>query len=250
MPRLRDGDPPLAPPGDRCTGLTLLECYAKLDLDLGADSPARAVLRDGRAVGVLPAKDGAVYLFDADHFGTMLDRLQVRDFCGAGEDDCTANWAGTMVTEPVITSIDGTAVALIPTFYFDPRHPAGVVALELEDADGTPRLRERWSAPARTSPEAVSRFRDHTGRLALIEHDGVAYAAIVDPGPEHGHEGILFLIRVGDGAIVERGEIDGPGQKYIEPAIDGDRIFANSCDTINAGPSHLEAWDVVTVDVP
>ena len=59
IPRLRAGDPPLAPPADRCAGLTLLECYGKLDLDLGADSPTRAVLRNGRAVGVLPAKDGA-----------------------------------------------------------------------------------------------------------------------------------------------------------------------------------------------
>lgn len=246
MPRLRPDDPPLAPPADRCAGLTLLECYGKLDLDLGADSPTRAVLRNGRAVGVLPAKDGAVYLFDADHLGAMLDRLQVREFCGAGANDCTANWAGTMVTQPVVTTIDGTAVALVPTFYFDGRHPAGVVAIDLEAPDGTPRLRERWSAPSRDSAEAVARFREHTGRLALVAHDGVEYAVIADPGAEHSKDGVLFLIRVRDGAIVERGALDGPGHKYLEPLVLGDRVFVGSCDAIGAGPAHLEAWDLVT----
>jgi hypothetical protein len=250
MPRLRAGDPPLAPPADRCAGLTLLECYAKLDLDLGADSPARAVLRSGRTVGVEPAKDGAIYLFDADHFGALLDRLQIRDFCGTGANDCTANWAGTMVTQPLITSIDGTAVALVPTFYFDGRNPAGVVAIDLEAPDGTPRLRERWSAPRRDSAEAVTRFREHTGRLALVSHDGIDYAAIVDPGPEHSHDGELFLIRIRDGAIIERGALDGPGHKYLAPLVLGDRVFVGSCDTIGSGPAHLEAWDVVTQPAP
>src|SRR5262249_43915980 len=70
MPGLRPGDPPLAPPNDLCAGKTFLECYGRLDLDLGADSPV-VVQAQGRRLAVLPAKDGAVYLFDADHFGTM-----------------------------------------------------------------------------------------------------------------------------------------------------------------------------------
>ena len=49
---------------------------------------------------------------------------------------------------------------------------------------------------------------------------------------------------------VERGDarhdLDGPGHKYLEPVVDGSRVFVSSCDTIGAGPAHLEAWELVT----
>src|SRR5688572_17575803 len=82
MPRLAPGDPPLTPPLGRCDGLGFLECYAELDLDLGASTPAVVTTPAGREVGVLPAKDGAVYLFDAAQLGAMLHRLPLRAFCG------------------------------------------------------------------------------------------------------------------------------------------------------------------------
>jgi len=245
IPRLAGGDAPLAPPGGLCDGKSFLECYAALDLDFGASVPAPVLLPSGRTVAVQPAKDGAVYLFDAEHFGTMLDRLVVRDFCGSHGGACRGNWAGTMVTEPLVTEEGGTPVALIPTFYMDDNNPAGVVAVDVvEDGDAV-HLRERWQAPARASAEAVERFRDHTGRLALVEQGGAAYAVIADPGPEGSREGLLYLIRVSDGAIADRGALDGPGEKYIEPATDDQRLFVSSCDAIEDGPSHLEAWDVV-----
>jgi hypothetical protein len=251
IPRLRAGDPPLAPENGRCDDLTFLECYAELDLDLGADSPAPVTLPSGRTVVVLPAKDGAVYLFDAAHMGTMLDRLQIRAFCGDNGGNCDGyNWAGTMVTEPLITEVDGAPVALIPTFYFDTTNPGGVVALDIVENGPDVTLRERWSAPARDSDEALARFRQHTGTLARIELDGVAYAVLADPAEANDEPARLYLIRIDDGTIVERADLDGPGQRYQEPAVDGTRFFVNSCDSpyaLPAGPSHLEAWDVVKV---
>lgn len=252
IPRLRAGDPPLAPENGRCDDLTFLECYAELDLDLGANSPAPATLPSGRTVVVLPAKDGAVYLFDAAHMGTMLDRLQLRAFCGDNGGDCTGyNWAGTMVTEPLITEVGGAPVAVIPTFYFDTTNPGGVVALDIVEDGAEVTLRERWSAPERGSDEALERFRQHTGRLALVELDGVAYVVLADPAEANDRSARLYLIRVDDGEIVERADLDGRGQRYQEPAVDGTRFFLTSCDSPYAtpsGPSHLEAWDVVTVE--
>ncbi|HVK83723.1 MAG TPA: hypothetical protein VM513_06430 [Kofleriaceae bacterium] len=247
MPRLRAGDPPLAPQNGRCDGLTFLECYAELDLDLGADSPAPVTLASGRTVVVLPAKDGAVYLFDADHFGTMLDRLQIREFCGDNGGNCDGyNWTGTMVTEPLITHVGDQPVALVPTFYYDRVNPGGVVALDIVESGAQVTLRERWSAPRRDDREAVQLFRQQTGRLVLLERDGVKYAALADPA-DKGGIGKLLLLRVDDGAIVFRADLDGPGQRYQAPARVGDRIMFTSCDdgyAVPAGPSHLEGWDL------
>jgi hypothetical protein len=242
IPRLRPGDPPLSPPNGLCDGLTFLQCYGRLDLDLGADSPV-LVETGGRRLGVLPAKDGAVYLFDADHFGTMLDRLPLREFCGSNGGTCTANWAGTMVTKPAVAQIDNAPVIFVPTFYFDQTNPGGVVALEI--ADG-PTLHERWSAPRRDDPEAVQRFREHTGRAVVVDVAGTSYVLIADPGAENAPSGILYAIDARTGTIVDRGGLDGPGEKYIEPAVIGERAFVTSCNTIANGPTHLEAWDVQT----
>jgi hypothetical protein len=244
VPRLADGDAALAPPEELCDGMTFLECYARLDLDFGASVPAPVVLPSGRVVAVQPAKDGAVYLFDVDHFGAMLDRLVVRRFCGTRGSPCRGHWAGTMVTEPLVTEVDGDPIALIPTFYMDDASPAGVVALDIVEDGDQVRLRERWQAPTQDSPEASLRFRDHTGRLALLELDGDLYAALADPGRERSTDGLLYLLRVSDGAIVDRGELDGPGEKYIEPAVLDRRLFVTSCETIGEGPSHLEGWDL------
>lgn len=253
MPRLRADDPPLAPQNGRCDGLTFLECYAELDLDLGADKPAPVTLPSGRTVVVLPAKDGAVYVFDAEHFGTLLDRLQIRTFCGDNGGNCDGyNWAGTMVTEPLITRVGDQPVALIPTFYYDHTNPGGVVALDIVEDGERVTLRERWSAPGRDDDEAVKQFRQQPGRLALLEHDGVQYAALEDPAENNG-TGRVYLIAVDDGAIVARDDLDGPGQRYQLPAVAGERFMLTSC--VNsyatpAGPTHLEGWDVVSRPAP
>src|SRR6185295_8981588 len=140
IPRLLPGDPPFDPPDGRCDGKTFFECYALLDWDLGADSPARVVVPGGDDVLVLPAKDGGVYLVDAEHMGTLHDRIQLTTICGANGGTCTANWAGTMVTVPAVTAVEGTPTLVIPTFQFDHTNPAGLVALQIvRDDAGTPR---------------------------------------------------------------------------------------------------------------
>lgn len=248
IPRLGPGDPPLAPPRGLCDGLSFLACYARLDLDLGASTPAVATTAAGREVGILPAKDGAVYLFDAQHLGTLFQRLPLREFCGSHGGTCTANWAGTMVTQPVMATIDGAPVAIVPTFYFDRTNPAGVVGLDLIDTPDGPRLRERWSAPAREDREAVERFREHTGRAVVIE-DARYGPQVVIADPDDGG-GRIYLIDAATGEIRDRGALDGPGRKYVQPAVVGARAFVTSCiggpDTGKLpGSSHLEAWDVV-----
>jgi hypothetical protein len=242
IPRLLPGDPPFDAPDGRCDGKTFFECYAALDWDLGANSPARVAVPGGGDVLVVPAKDGGVYLVDAEHLGTLYDRIQLTAICGAGGGSCTANWAGSMVTVPVATAVDGVPVVLVPTFLFDDVNPAGLVALDIvRGEDGAPRWRKRWEAPPFASDEAVERFRGHVGRVALMSIAGDEYAALVDPGDEHTTDGLLYLVRVADGAIAERAPLDGPGRKYTLPAVRGDTIVVASCDAED-GAGHLEAW--------
>ena len=245
MPRLASGDARLAPPGDRCAGMTFLECYARLDLDLGADAPMPVTAPSGATAVVLPAKDGAVYLFDADHFGTMLQRVALRDFCGAGADDCRANWAGTMVTRPLVTAVDGAPVVVIATFVFDDHGPGGLVAFDVIDdaATGAPALRERWRAPS--GDAEVTRFREHTGQPVLVDVAGEPVVVIADPAEDGTPTGELFAVRLRDGATLARAPMVGRGRKYIAPAVLGDRLFVPSCDGgTDAGPSHLELWQL------
>lgn len=245
MPRLAPGDPPLTPPGDRCAGLTFLECYARLDLDLGADAPMPVTAPSGATAVVLPAKDGAVYLFDADHFGTLLQRVALRDFCGAGADDCRANWAGTMVTRPLVTAVDGAPVVVIATFVFDDHGPGGLVAFDVIDdpVTGAPALRERWRAPG--DDAEVARFREHTGQPIELDVDGEPVVVIADPAEDGTATGELFAVRLRDGAVLARAPMVGRGRKYVAPLVLGDRLVVPSCDGgTDAGPSHLELWQL------
>ncbi|MGH7282569.1 MAG: hypothetical protein ACRELY_13665, partial [Polyangiaceae bacterium] len=74
VPRIPDGGP-LAPQDQGCAGLGFWDCYAAHDWDLGADGPLRITLKNGLEVVVLPAKDGGLYLVDAQHLGTLYDRI-------------------------------------------------------------------------------------------------------------------------------------------------------------------------------
>jgi hypothetical protein len=242
VPRLGAGDPPLGAPG--CEALSFFECYAALDWDLGANAPARVELEDGRAVLVLPAKDGAVYLIDADHLGTLHDRHEVIAPCGADGARCDANWAGSMVTQPEITELDGDPIAVIATFLPDDLHPAGLVALRIVIRDGAPRLERVWEAPSFESPDARAWFRRHPSAVRMIEIAGVAHAVVVDQGRAGVIAGQLQVTRVLDGEIVARVALDGPGQRFAQPLALGERLFLASCENGNAGPSHIEAWDL------
>ena len=186
----------------------------------------------------------------------MLDRLEVRDFCGANGGICCCHWAGTMVTEPLVTEVDGTPVALIPTFYMDDTNPAGVVAIDIvEDGDGVS-LRHRWHSPSEISTEARERFREHTGRLALLEHDGVRYAALVTraacaspPQPSRARRAATTASSTSSGSRTASSPIaprsTAPAASTSSRRLNDQRLFVTSCEGMDEGPSHLEAWDLV-----
>jgi hypothetical protein len=244
VPRLMPDDPPLRPESGVCDGMTMFECYARLDWDLGADSPARVELPRAGAVYVMPAKDGGVYLIDATHMGRLLDRKQVAPICGTKDDPCTTDWAGMIVTEPVIVPQPEGPLALVPTFMFDHTQPAGVVALRIEDAtDGAhgPSLVPVWQAPDAADPLAVELFRQHSTRLSLQDLGGETYgwiASVKSDGP-----GTLLAIRTRDGAIAARVKLQGHGQRYVKPLVWHDRVYLSSCDS-DEGPSRLEAYAI------
>jgi hypothetical protein len=246
MPRLLPGQAVPNGAGGACAGKTLLQCYATLDWDLGASAPAFAALPDGTRVIVQPGKDGAVYLFDADHLGTLYDRAPIMDGCGEGGGSCSADWAGTIVTKPLITAVDGAVLALVPTFVFDDAHRAGLQALEIATGDdGRPHLTPRWQAPSFSDPASLTAFRRHAGGVAVADVGGEPYAAVVDTAPAGGH-GTLYWVRVRDGQIVQRVTLGGPGQRFAPPLIQGGVVYVPSCDhtgspTFDEGPSHLEA---------
>jgi hypothetical protein len=199
---------------------------------------------------VLPAKDGAVYLIDRQHLGTLHQRLPVITPCGTKDDPCPAGWAGMMVTEPTIVQVDGTQVALIATFVWDQSHPAGLVALKVGlDASGKPQLTRMWEAPSFDSPDAVAHFRHHPTRVAVYlmpGPDGATepYAVVVDvPGDGSGpatDKATLFAVRVRTGEIVQQMDLSGAGQRYQKPLVSDGVLYVSSC-TSDHGPATLEA---------
>jgi hypothetical protein len=242
VPRLLPSDPPFDAPG--CEGLSFFECYAFNDWDLGANTPARVEL-EGRALYVLPAKDGGIYLVDGDHLGTLHDRIHVNDACGSDGASCGATWAGSMVTQPQITEVDGAPLAIVATFMFDDVHEAGVVGLRVDATEEGPRFSRVWSYPPAGTPEARARFRRHPSGVRLFTAFGVEYAAIVEQGRLGQESGVLHILRAHDGMLAHRAELEGPGQRYAQPLAIGTRLFVPSCDQGNAGPGHVEAWDLV-----
>jgi hypothetical protein len=243
VPRLMSLDAALSPETGSCEGKTFFECYASLDWDLGANSPARVELEHAGALYVMPGKDGAAYLVDAAHMGTLYDRKQIVEPCGTKDSVCKFDWAGMMVTEPTITKLGGSPVALLPTFMFDHAHPAGVVALRIDDAESAPRFTRLWQAPDFADPLAKALFREHPSRLALQELGGETYAWIVDV--DRGARGALLAIRVKDGAIRGAVPLLGHGQRYIKPLVIDNRVYISSCEGLH-GPSDLEGFEIVS----
>jgi hypothetical protein len=243
LPRLLEKSDPLRVATGGCDDKTFMECYAALDYDLGANSPAFLEMESGHRVWVLPAKDGAVYLFDADHFGHLHDRVVVMDQCGTKDDPCKDTWAGMMVTEPIIASVGERAVVLVNTFIRDESQPAGVVALELGLKDGEPALSVLWKSPDFDGPEAVERFRRHPSRMVLStapdEEAFVWLVEVADPGKI----GTVMGFRIADGEVVDRRTITGRGQRFIKPLLFDNTLYFSSC-VGDTGPSHLEGWAI------
>lgn len=239
VPRLLPAEAPLASP--TCRGLSFFDCYAALDWDLGANSPAVVTLPNGPRVLLLPAKDGAVYLVDYEHLGTLYDRLQLVVPCGSDGADCKADWAGMMVTRPTLTERDGEVLALVPTFNFDDENAAGLIAVRIALRDGRPTLEKLWQAPTAEREDALRTFRTHPSGVRVLAEG--RFAAVVDQeGPsKHGE---LLIVRLADGAIVAEAKLEERGQRFAEPLAIDDRIFVASCTDANDGRGHVEAWQL------
>ena len=254
MPRLLATQMIPDAPNDACQGKSLLGCYALLDWDLGANSPARVKLPGGPAVVVMPGKDGAVYLFDGDHLGTLYDRAPIMPVCGVGGANCLADWAGTIVTRPAIVTVDGAVLALVPTFIEDDAHAAGLQALEISMATGAPQLLPRWRAPSPSDPDALSGFRQHSGGVTVVDVGGEPFAALVDDVVDGG-SGTLYWIRVRDGTVVQKVGLAGSGMQFVPPLAANGALYMPSCQRtgtpqFNLGPSTLEAYTISAVTVP
>jgi hypothetical protein len=129
---------------------------------------------------VQPGKDGALYMFDAQHMGTMYDRLQIVDHCRG---DACRHAPGVIRNFPVVVKVDGRHVVVVPTFMSDDgSNPAGVVATAIRDEPGNPKFEPLWKAPLFDDPEALRRFRRAPSHLAVSksEEDGERYLWVVD----------------------------------------------------------------------
>ena len=235
---------------DRCVGLSFFECWAKLDY-IGGSTPALVDLSpDGGPRTLLyPTKDGSVYLVDADHLGTQYARHQLVPICGTATSSCIWDWAGMIVTEPVVRVIDGVAVALVATFMPDDEQPAGVFALEVTVDDvGMPQLSERWRFPEAGSAEATLRFRSHPTRIAAIDRPGqVPLAFLVDARGSGDRP--AFVLDWSTGALVTSSTTWGQAYRFVEPLVvetPGDvRVYTPTCQS-NAGDAWMEGFVLST----
>jgi hypothetical protein len=239
IPRDEPGDPFMWPESGACDGLGIFECWAELDY-VGGSTPAYVKLQSGTELLAYPAKDGALYLFDAAHLGTMYDRAQLVSVCGTESDACLWDWAGMIVTQPAVTEVDGEPLLLVPTFMPDTTHPAGVVAVAILEDDDGPKLDVRWQAPSFEHAAAIARFRRHPSRIRLSENGQVAW--LVETAAR-GERGNLLALRSRDGAILIDQPLAGPGYRFTQPLLVGERIFVPSCQPDN-GPSALEIYDI------
>lgn len=225
IPRLKPGDKPLNPvPGD-CEKLTFWECLAWMDYDLGANAPLQIKLNDQQSVVVQASKEGAVYLLDANHLGTMFDRKQLIETCGTNEDPCKLFWRGMMVTHPVVSILDDTPVVIIPTFVSDETHAAGVIALKIVSENGIPHFESFWQFPDPNSPESTKRFRGAPTLpiiTSLAEHGDVIWVV------EIGKTGTLYGIRINDGKLIAKSEMLGTGRPLARPVALGNKLYFTS----------------------
>jgi hypothetical protein len=240
--RLPEGQE-LVPDHSQCHGLNFIECYGLLDADFGSSAPAVIQIPKGPRVLVHPAKDGALYLVDADHMGTLYDRLPLLDICGTDADPCQATWAGQFVTEPLTTTVDGDWVVIASGFMFDSSHPAGLVATRVQIKSGRPTLEKLWQTPDPSTREAVNRFRRHTGRPVLYTSDvGDEYVFVVEP---RSGGGTLWAVRATDGRLVTQVPLAGDGVRYSKPYLEANRMYVGTCEIEGLGQGRIEAFEIL-----
>lgn len=241
IPRLtgQDDDPP-NPWDGRCDGLGLFECWQKLDY-IGGSTPVYLEFGTHKTLSY-PTKDGHLYLIDETHLGRQFDRHKLVEQCGAEGDPCKWGWAGMAVTEPLVVQREAGPVIMTATFMPDQTHPAGVVAVTLEDGENGPQYRRLWEFPPFDQPDARTRFRVHPTRMALgsLGNSDRALAWIVEV---NGSGGRLIALDVDDGSRVFESKMIGPGYRFTVPFVTQNRVYVSSCKG-NAGPGHVEAFEI------
>jgi hypothetical protein len=242
IPRLLPDQSIPTPHDGRCDGLTMFQCWEELDY-IGGSTPAYVELASGTRVLAYPTKDGHVYLVDADHLGRMYDRAEVTATCGSDPSyPCVWGWAGMIITQPEVTTIDGDPAILVPSFMPDAKHPAGVVAFKVVEVDGAPKLERVWEAPEFGSSASRTMFRKHPTRAVIADHGGREVAWIADVSRDGG-SAQLIGIEVATGTVIGSTYMAGQGMRFLQPLVIDDRIFVPSCDS-DQGPSTLESYSV------
>ena len=239
-PRLRPGEDPPRPASGSCNGKTFVQCVAANDWDFGANSPVALHLPGGPTVLVQPGKDGALYMFDNAHLGTLYDRRQITDLCGASNDPCELDWAGMIVDQvPVVGSVEGTPVLVVPTFISDKTHPAGLVALKVTVDDRGPNFKPFWNAPNRSSKEAVTRFRSPPTKAVIAKFNGEEIVWVAEGS---GPRGAIMGVRLADGRVVATSQTEGAIIPYVQPLIHNGTIYLPTRSP--AGGAWLEAYEI------
>lgn len=247
MIRLLDGDPPVVPEDGSCDGMGFLQCFNTLDYDLGANAPVVVQVPDGPRVIVQAGKDGAIYLFDADHMGTMYQRFVSRDICGTSSDACQAFWAGMYVTQPAVAEVDGEPIVILASLMLDRSHYSGISAYRVAMEGGRPQLLPFWDAPRRDDPEALELFRNHPGRPIVGQLGGEDVVFIVEVRRDDlsgGPPGYLWGVRVRDGEVLVRTPITDSGQRYTIPLIQDDTLYLSTCPPSASSGGRIEAYSL------
>ncbi len=225
IPRLKSGEKPLKPVTGECDEMNYLECLARMDYDLGANAPVKIELKNQQSVIVQSGKEGAAYLLDADHLGTMYDRFQLIEGCGTEADPCKLSWRGMMVTHPVTSMVDETPVVIFPTFVSDETHAAGLIALKIIQKDGKPQFEQFWqfSNPKNKAATATFRSAPTLPVITTLEQHGDVIWVI-----EIGTPGTLYGVRIKDGELVAQKKLLGTGVPLSRPVTLGNKIYITS----------------------
>lgn len=226
IPRLLPGNKPIKPITGECDKRTFLDCLAWMDYDLGANSPVKINLKNGKSVVVQASKEGAVYLLDGDHFGTVYDRKQLVETCGTKEDPCRLSWRGMMVTHPVVSATNsGDQIVVVPTYVLDHSHDAGLFALKIDISGEKPVFKQVWQFPNPSSSDALKSFRGQPSLpiiTRLKKHGDVVW--IVDINKQ----GTLYGIRINDGRLIAKTKLIGAGISLARPVFYKNTLYFTS----------------------
>jgi hypothetical protein len=107
---------------------------------------------------------------------------------------------------------------------------------------GRPALQKLWQTPDPSTPEAVRRFRRHTGRPVLYRSDaGDEYVFVVEP---RSGGGTLWVVRARDGRLVTQVPLASDGVRCSKPYLEGNRLYVGTCEIEGLGRGRIEAFEI------